>query len=186
MLYKRQRHRQWNTDATLYRNYSCLPSRFFFQRNVGQGLYLCRPPSPVCGGQLPIHPGWMLIALNRKELTSERIQAWLQSIPKPTAIFTADYEMALVTYQTLHRLKWRVPTDISLVSFDDPISAAFLTPPLTTVRQPIAEIGKRAVEKLMQAIQKGKFPEGTEILMPELVVRASTAPPKPEGKSRHK
>lgn len=136
--------------------------------------------------KITIHPAWMLVSLTRMGLSVERIKTWLQSVPKPTAIFTADYEMALFTYQALHQMRWEIPTDISLVSFDDPISAAFLNPPLTTVRQPVSEIGGRAVEKLMQAIQKGKLPEGTEVLKPELVVRASTAPPKTEGTNRRK
>jgi len=70
----------------------------------------------------------------------------------------------------------RVPEDVSVVGFDDPASAAFLDPPLTTVRQPVEQLGRRAVQKLADALRKGVMPEGTELLSPELVVRRSTAP----------
>ncbi|MCX7643649.1 MAG: substrate-binding domain-containing protein, partial [Armatimonadetes bacterium] len=64
----------------------------------------------------------------------------------------------------------------SLVSFDDPPVASFLDPPLTAVRQPVEEIGQRAVKKLYEALQRGVVSEETEVLTPELIVRASTAP----------
>jgi LacI family transcriptional regulator len=74
-----------------------------------------------------------------------------------------------------------VPQEMSLISFDDPPTAAFLDPPLTAVRQPVEALGQRAVQKLYDALQKGVMPEGTELLPPELIVRDSTAPPRAEG-----
>ncbi|MFA0762930.1 MAG: hypothetical protein XFASWVDF_000649 [Candidatus Fervidibacter sp.] len=102
-------------------------------------------------------------------------------VPLPTAIFAAAYEMALVTLKALQRQGIAVPEQVSLVSFDDPTSAAFLDPPLTTVRQPLEALGQRAVQKLYDALKKGVMPEGTELLPPELIVRDSTAPPRAEG-----
>jgi DNA-binding LacI/PurR family transcriptional regulator len=70
----------------------------------------------------------------------------------------------------------KVPADVSLVGFDDPPSAGYLDPPLTTVRQPLAELGRRGVFKLM-GILEGRQEPLVEFLATELIVRASTAPP---------
>jgi DNA-binding LacI/PurR family transcriptional regulator len=104
------------------------------------------------------------------------VKQWLSSVPLPTAIFGADYEMTLSAFTAIKELGLKIPDQVSLVSFDDPPMAAFLEPPLTAVRQPVEEIGRRAVKKLYEALQKGVMPEGTEIFSPELVVRASTSP----------
>ena len=75
----------------------------------------------------------------------DRIEDWVigakSSGNLPTAIFASDYLMALTTLKVLRRHGLRVPEDISLVSFDDPLSAAHLTPALTTVRQPVYPLG---------------------------------------------
>lgn len=104
------------------------------------------------------------------------MERWLSEVPLPTAIFASAYEMALVVLKALQRQGIAVPQQVSLVGFDDPASAAFLEPPLTTVRQPLEALGRRAVQKLYDALEKGVMPEGTELLQPELVVRHSTAP----------
>lgn len=110
------------------------------------------------------------------------LKKWFQKIPMPTAIFTATYGMALATLKALHICGISVPEQVSLVGFDDPVSASFLEPPLTTVRQPLEELGRRAIQKLYDALQKGVVPEGTELLQPKLIVRESTAPPRPMGR----
>ena len=123
-----------------------------------------------------IDPRWALLYPVRWCVDiDEFVRRWLRSIPLPTAIFGADYEMTLATFRALKELEVKIPDQVSLVGFDDPPMAAFLEPPLTAVRQPVEEIGRRAVEKLHDALQKGVMPEGTEILMPELIVRSSTA-----------
>ncbi len=91
----------------------------------------------------------------------------------PTAIFACDYLMALATLRVLRRHGLCVPEDISLVAFDDPLSAAHLTPPLTTVRQPVYRLGRRAAQRLLQSVQGNCRPHGMEILPTELIVRDS-------------
>jgi DNA-binding LacI/PurR family transcriptional regulator len=71
----------------------------------------------------------------------------------------------------------RVPTDISVVGFDDIQGAAFHNPSLTTIRQPLAQMGEVAARILLQRIRgQATFPDVVPI-MPELVIRESTAPP---------
>jgi DNA-binding LacI/PurR family transcriptional regulator len=74
----------------------------------------------------------------------------------------------------------RVPVDISVVGFDDIPEAAYYWPPLTTVRQDFGTLGVRALRTLMGLVADGARP-GTPVsvppLEPDLIVRASSAPP---------
>jgi DNA-binding LacI/PurR family transcriptional regulator len=115
----------------------------------------------------------------------DHIDAWLKRSKAagtlPTAIFACDYLMTLATLRVLRRHGLRVPEDMSVVSFDDPVSAAHLTPPLTTVRQPVARLGQIAAQRLLQSLQGtagANSLHGAEILPTELIIRESTAPPR--------
>lgn len=72
-----------------------------------------------------------------------------------------------------------VPTDLSVIGFDDVKIAAYVRPALTTVRQPIEEIGKKAVELLLEMIKEESAPDPLPqfLIEPELVVRESCAAP---------
>jgi LacI family transcriptional regulator len=73
----------------------------------------------------------------------------------------------------------RVPEDVSVVGFDDIQSAAFHHPSLTTIRQPLNQMGQVAARILLQRIRgQATFPDSVPIL-PELVIRESTCPPGP-------
>jgi LacI family transcriptional regulator len=89
-----------------------------------------------------------------------------------TALFVANDQMAYGARLALYRRGIRVPEDISLVGFDDLIGSAYTTPPLTTVRQPTAEMGRAAARAVLQLM------EGQPIALPifptELIVREST------------
>jgi DNA-binding LacI/PurR family transcriptional regulator len=78
-----------------------------------------------------------------------------------------------------------VPGDLSVVGFDDLDFAPFLTPPLTTVRQDLETVGRRCVEHLIARIEEprgaGVPQPASRFVRPELIVRASTAPP-PAGR----
>jgi DNA-binding LacI/PurR family transcriptional regulator len=71
----------------------------------------------------------------------------------------------------------RVPEDVSVVGFDDIQGAAFHNPSLTTIRQPLRQMGVVAARILLQRIRgQASFPDVVPI-HPELVIRESTAPP---------
>jgi DNA-binding LacI/PurR family transcriptional regulator len=93
-----------------------------------------------------------------------------------TAVFCANDQMALGLLRALSESGLRVPDDVSVVGFDDIPEAAYLIPPLTTVRQDFKAVGHRAIEILQSAIAGDPPPE--RLIGPELVVRSSTAPPR--------
>ncbi|MDQ4114377.1 MAG: LacI family DNA-binding transcriptional regulator [Actinomycetota bacterium] len=95
--------------------------------------------------------------------------------PSVTAVFAANDSMALGVIRALHEAGLRVPQDVSVVGFDDVPDAAYLWPPLTTVRQDFASLGELAVEVAITAIADGTV-EVPPLLAPELVVRSSAAP----------
>ena len=72
-----------------------------------------------------------------------------------------------------------IPGDISVVGYDDIVSSAYLVPPLTTIKFPKEEMGRRAAEIILQLAQHQQLSVQTIMLPAELVVRASTAPPTP-------
>jgi LacI family repressor for deo operon, udp, cdd, tsx, nupC, and nupG len=96
--------------------------------------------------------------------------------PKPTALFIANDEMAFGAVNELRRLGLRVPEDVSVVGFDDIFLSHAFHPPLTTVSQPRAEIGQRAMELLL-GILNGESGAAQTIEMPTaLKIRGSTGP----------
>lgn len=98
--------------------------------------------------------------------------------PMPTAVFCVNDEIAVGAVQQLLRCGHSVPEDISVVGFDDINIASVLTPRLTTIHQPIREIGTKAAQLLIAQIE-GKTSSVQHLtLNHELVIRDSSAPPK--------
>ena len=92
----------------------------------------------------------------------------------PTAIFCADDNMALGVMRRLQEQGLKIPEDMAVVGFDDIQFGTISTPTLTTVRQPIYEIGRRGMEVLLHLINSDE-PKATHELLPvELVKREST------------
>jgi LacI family transcriptional regulator len=95
----------------------------------------------------------------------------------PTAIFAFNDNMAVGVLRAARSRRLRVPDDLSVVGFDDSFQSADVTPALTTVRQPVAEMGRMAVSLLVRLLDNRQV-EGMQIeLQTRLVVRESTAPP---------
>lgn len=69
-----------------------------------------------------------------------------------TAIFVANDQMAYGTMLGLFNHGYRIPTDVSLVGFDDQFLSAYTLPPLTTVRQPSIEMGQAAAQGLLRLL----------------------------------
>ncbi|MCF0091345.1 LacI family DNA-binding transcriptional regulator [Micromonospora sp. MH99] len=120
-----------------------------------------RPPEPVQGDWMA-HSGYVA-GLRICEM------------PGTTAVFAANDQMAIGVLRALHERGRRVPEDISVVGFDDVPEAAYLIPPLTTIQQDFGAVGQRAITAVTQAIDD-TAPQPLPLVVPKLVVRASTAP----------
>jgi LacI family transcriptional regulator len=102
----------------------------------------------------------------------------LGSPTRPTAILAAGYYFALDCYSAAQTVGLRVPEDLSIVGVDDPPSAPFLSPPLTTLRQPLVQLGHAAVTALHELIQRNNADTINRTLWAELVIRRSSGPAK--------
>jgi DNA-binding LacI/PurR family transcriptional regulator len=94
---------------------------------------------------------------------------------RPSAIFVANDQMALGVLRALHEASYEIPRQVSVVGFDDIPEAQYFTPPLTTVRQEFAEIGRRSLQLLLDLMEGGEGPASPPFVQPELILRSSTA-----------
>ncbi|MBA7630667.1 Ribose operon repressor [subsurface metagenome] len=119
----------------------------------------------------------------KEELAEEgdfRINGGYQAMKKflklskpPTAIFAANDLLALGAIQAIQKKKYHIPEDFCIIGFDDIRLASFVYPPLTTIRQPMLEMGALAVKMLLKIIEEGEFNQKKEVLVPKLIIRES-------------
>ena len=102
-------------------------------------------------------------------------QSLLSLDERPGAIFAFNDDMAVGVLRAAQERGIRVPDDLSLIGFDDTKYARVVTPPLTTIRQPLAELGRAGVEVLYRILNGQQLDATRMELSTRLVVRASTA-----------
>jgi LacI family transcriptional regulator, xylobiose transport system transcriptional regulator len=108
----------------------------------------------------------------------EEGRALLRLPDPPTAIFAGNDLQAFGVYQAAREARLHIPEDLSVVGFDDLAVAKWVGPPLTTIRQPLAQMAITAA-RLVLALARGEQPAQTRVeLATELVIRESTAPPR--------
>ncbi len=98
----------------------------------------------------------------------------LSDIERPTGLFCCNDIQAIGALQAAKELGLRVPEDVSIIGFDDTILASVTSPPLTTIAQPIEELGRHAVDILIEELKDHNKQPQQKVLKPELVVREST------------
>ncbi|MGW1750477.1 LacI family DNA-binding transcriptional regulator [Streptomyces sp. NPDC002092] len=131
------------------------------------------------GAGLPVDENLVVPGDFRPESGFKGCNTLLDLPEPPTAVFAASDQMALGAIEALRRRGLRVPQDMSVVGFDDLPEVRWSAPPLTTVRQPLAAMGKLAVGTVLR-LARGEQPDSPRVeLGTELVVRSSTAPPAP-------
>lgn len=122
--------------------------------------------------ELTIH---LELDITSPELGYPPVRKLLQKGRHFTAIFGFNDMAAIGAMRAIHEAGLRVPEDVSVVGFDDIEHASFHTPSLTTVRQPLHNMGKLAAETLLNQIQNPNAPTNPEILVkPQLMAREST------------
>ncbi len=113
------------------------------------------------------------------EIGYKPMQALLEKSRDFTAIFCFNDIAAIGAIRALKDAGLSVPSDVSVVGFDDVLSAAYYSPSLTTVRQPLSEMGKQGAKVLLERIgDRTKQSPGEIVVQPEFVVRESTGPAK--------
>jgi LacI family xylobiose transport system transcriptional regulator len=95
----------------------------------------------------------------------------------PTAVFALNDGMAIGVYHAASQAGLRIPQDLSVVGFDDYPLDAWLVPPLTTVRQPLIDMGAAAARMVLELASGATLPSKRRELATELVVRSSTDAP---------
>jgi len=98
---------------------------------------------------------------------------------KPTAVIATSDDMAISFVSCIKRAGLIIPDDLSVVSFDGSPVCEFSAPPLSTIEQPVEEMGRAAVELLLDAIGQKQNPVSVRtIIRSKLILRESIAPPK--------
>jgi LacI family transcriptional regulator, repressor for deo operon, udp, cdd, tsx, nupC, and nupG len=95
---------------------------------------------------------------------------------RPTAIFSFNDEMAIGVMKLLKKQGFLIPEDLSVMGFDDIHYAEFVTPALSTVHQPLKEIGTTCINLLLEQLRGNYVAPGKQFLPFELKIRASTGP----------
>jgi len=122
---------------------------------------------------IPVSPELMRIGGYRPETTGSPAHELLTMPDRPTAIFAANDLSAIRTMEVARDLGLRVPDDVSVVGFDNVPESALTEPPLTTVSQPIHQMGAEALRMVVDLIQG--TPRDAHLRLPtSLVVRGST------------
>jgi LacI family transcriptional regulator len=101
-----------------------------------------------------------------------------------TAIVSFNDIAAIGAIRALRDANLRVPEDVSIIGFDDIQIAAYHNPRLTTIRQPLRDMGETAARILLQRIQGFKDYPVEFAVPPELIIRETTAPPNPKALRR--
>lgn len=118
------------------------------------------------------------------EISYPGIRRLIRSHRQFTAVLCFNDVSAMGSIRALHEAGLRVPADVSVLGFDDIQSAAFQVPSLTTIRQPLQQMGSTAANLLLKKLAGKTTPELVHVA-PELIVRESTAPASPNPPKRH-
>ncbi|MBN2103904.1 LacI family DNA-binding transcriptional regulator [bacterium] len=117
---------------------------------------------------------WIVPCGSHEEDGYREFKTLVQNGRVPEAIFTFNDPVAIGIYDSAKESGLRIPEDIGVIGFADNIISQYLSPPLTTVRQPAVEIGRRAMSVLLDQIQNGlNFSTGQIVIPTHLVIRQS-------------
>ena len=133
----------------------------------------------MIANSMPVRHEWVFnaeVARTAGDALSGLAQA-LRGVNRPTAVLACGYYLALDVMTLLRDMGLSIPGDISLIGFDDARGSDLLNPPLTTVSQPLKDMGRRAYQRVLN-LMNGRPPAQRVLRLPtELIVRGSTAAP---------
>ncbi len=132
---------------------------------------------------IDLHPEWIQRGEGVVQF-GRQAAARLLDLPvniRPSALVAFNDFMAAGAMQSAQARGLQVGTDLAITGFDDTSIAPYLTPALTSVRQPLREIGQRVIAMLVAILEQGETQEAHVLLQPELVVRQSSQSVQPES-----
>jgi LacI family transcriptional regulator len=128
----------------------------------------------LAAARVPVDANLIRVGGYWPESAEEPAHTLLTLPERPTAIFAANDLSAIRTMQVAQELGLEVPRDLSVIGFDNVPESALASPPLTTIAQPIQEMGRQAVRMLLELLG-GRELDATHVTLPtELIVRQST------------
>jgi LacI family transcriptional regulator len=130
--------------------------------------------TPGCTADAPLHGDYS------EASGSAAGRALLARPGLPDAVACANDQMAIGLLRELRRAGVAVPGGVAITGFDDIYPSRMTDPPLTTVSQPLRELGRRATHRLLDRVGSGPLPPVAEVLPTHLVVRGSCGCPAPE------
>ena len=149
--------------------YIAPPTGLMFGRYRTRGYYVT-----MTENDLPVRAGSVVEGDMTQRGGAEAVERLLATKPIPTAVICGNDLMAIGAINRLQQNGIQVGQDMAIAGFDDIPMAAYTNPPLTTVRQPIYQIGRQTCAMLIDIVN-GRAPENLHvILMPQLVIRASS------------
>jgi DNA-binding LacI/PurR family transcriptional regulator len=121
-------------------------------------------------------PAWIIRAEHSEVAGRQAMGRLLSLAPdlRPTAVVAVSDLMAIGAMNAVYEAGLRPGRDVAVVGFDDIPTAQYLRPPLTTLRQPISEVGERVVSMLLRRIQGDELAERSVLLAPRLIARESS------------
>ena len=125
---------------------------------------------------IPPDPAWIVRTEHTEACGRQAMHALLDLPPdrRPTAVVAVSDLMAIGAMNAIFAAGLQPGRDVAVIGFDDIPMAQYLHPPLTTLRQPIAEVGQRVVNMLLKLIRGGELAERKVLLPPTLIVRESS------------
>jgi len=124
--------------------------------------------------KVPCDPSWLRSGAANSEAEGYRVMKdWLREPDLPEAILCGNDDLAFGALKALKQTGKRVPQDMAVIGFDDNEYAKRSSPPLTTLRQPLAQMGRDAVDVLMCRIRHASSHPLSKKYLPELILRRS-------------
>jgi DNA-binding LacI/PurR family transcriptional regulator len=128
---------------------------------------------------ITVNPSWIARLPNERARACAAVEKMLR-LPwdvRPTAIIGVSDTLALGAYEAIEALGMRVGEDVAVTGFDDDPYTPFTRPALTSIRQPIDEIGRKVIEMLVALLHHKALPDRHMLIAPELIIRDSSRRP---------
>jgi DNA-binding LacI/PurR family transcriptional regulator len=124
---------------------------------------------------LTLNEQWLKVCDYKVEDGKNKALELLHEAHRPTAIFACNDMLAVGVLQAAKEMKMIVPNELSIISFDNTILSSVTNPPLTTIAQPMEQMGKHAVNLIVENIKEGNQLKQRIVLRPEFILRESTS-----------